>query len=641
MKLVSLAIFRGRGPVFWLGVGLFATMAVVVATSWWPDEWIDSGPTYEDRTASDWLTEAGAMQEENPFNPPGYFLKGVNFEDGEGSDAVKAFRAMGRDGILFLARTLKMPVREKICRNIFYKHEPPEWLGEALYKVLHLSKETDLPRERAAWVLAQLGPAVEPALPEMLRIFRRGDDYDPVTHQIDYAFRGMGDKMAFMVPDLSQGLKDTNSEHAVTCAEILGAIGPKAKAGLPALLNATNAGGELTQAAAFAIWDIDRETNVVVEVLARILKYPAAIVPSRAAQTDRSLRWSALKSLWRRGTDLRAVAPIVQQALYDSNSSVRDEAEKALQVIDPERLQATIDQLNRNAPLILQQIIASLQNGTNEIPSRAFTVIKFFGPKAESAVPALIEALNQKPLALPSHFGLSMRDQSIFQLLHRASTAIGAIGPMARDAVPALTNLLGRRENDAETYCEALGRMGPDAGKAIPVLEALFNATNGGIYSRRYPPGTGIIDAVRFAAARALVEITPTQASNTVNFLKKAEEERGRPEWNRYPMMSPFSAQVALWNSAQVALWKGGLEKNPPVTNLMAILSSKTVYSDSKLTAIQLLEEIGPEARPALPLLETFLKCGEPDRWDAAIAIQRIDPQEAARLGLPGLLLAY
>jgi hypothetical protein len=74
------------------------------------------------------------------------------------------------------------------------------------------------------------------------------------------------------------------------------------------------------------------------------------------------------------------------------------------------------------------------------------------------------------------------------------------------------------------------------------------------------------------------------------------------------------------------------MEKNPPVTNLMALLPDKD-ESISKLEAIQLLGEIGPEARPALPLLETFLKVGEKRRWDAAIAIQRIDPQEAARVG--------
>ena len=312
---------------------------------------------------------------------------------------------------------------------------------------------------------------------------------------------------------------------------------------------------------------------------------------------------------------------------------MRDEAERTLQQLDPERLQATIDQLNRNAPLILQQSIALLESGTYKVPYRGFTVIKFFGPKAESAVPVLIEMLSQKPLARPSYLMNSASGQNNVWLAPQASVAIGAIGPAARDAVPALTNLLAGKDYNRVDFCKALGGIGPDAGKAIPALEALLNGTNEDDRWGRYSDGRGRVnfgvnETVRFAAATALAEIAPDQASNAVNFLKKVNFQLvGTP----LPELS-----------AHVALWKGGMEKNPPVTNLMAILSKGTAANMYwELAAIQLLAEIGPEARPALPLLEEFLKPGEVLRWDAVIAIQRIDPQEAARLGLPGLLLAF
>jgi len=521
---------------------------------------------------------------------------------------------MGRDGVLFLAQNLEMPFRERIGRAIIYKYKNlPEWLGEVLGKVLNLSDRMVDQRLRTAYMLTQLGPAAGPALPEMLRVFRRADENDPVTYVVAEALESMGEKVAFMVPELIQGLKDTNLDRAVICAQILGAIGPKAKPAIPALLNAANAGGWQALSAAFAIWDIDRQTNVVVEALARDFAYqPQARLP-------------LLIGLRRRGMALKAAAPIAQQALYDPNETVRNEAEKTLQQLDPERLQATIDQLNQNAPLILQQTIALLESGKNKIPYHAFTVIKFFGPKTESAVPALIEMLNQEPPDPPSDLMNFAAVNRYLLSIRQALPAIVDIGPAARDAVPALTNLLERtnrfgiREFEVDV-CNALGAIGPNASEAIPVLEAILTRTNTSVRLRGRGgfvtlPGD---ETVHFAAARALVEIAPGRASNAVNFLKKVKPEL----------------------SAQVALWKAGMEKNPPVTNLMAILS-KAPYSYLPPDAFQLLAEIGPDARPALPLLETFLKPGENLRWDAAIAIQRIDPQEAARLGLPGLLLAY
>ena len=365
--------------------------------------------------------------------------------------------------------------------------------------------------------------------------------------------------MAFMVPELIQGLKNTNTEYGVACAKVLGAIGPKAKPALPALLSATNAGFRLAQSAAFAIWDIDHQTNVVVEILDDILKHQAAA------------RWPVLQELQRRGTALKTVAPIVQQCLFDPNDFVQAEAEKMLRQLSPELLQVTIDQLNRNAPLILQQSIAALQSRTRKIPPRAFTVIEFYGAKAQNAVPALIEVLNRAQPANTSSFGNSMGGQNNFWLPRQAALAIGAIGPAARDAVPALTNLLGRRDLNAENYCKALSGIGSNAVEAVPHLEKLLGSPS----------------SYDFAAARALMEIAPSQSSNAVNILKKAAEGQERFGRSRFlvgrapnavkqgrfqPTWYPSSKAL----SAQVALWKVGMEKNPPVTNLMAILSNSS-----------------------------------------------------------------
>src|ERR1022692_4545314 len=105
MKTVSLAIFRWRKPRFWLCVGLFAAVVALLMDVWWPDGF-GGGPIYQDRTASEWLAQAEPAVEEGSSN------------------AVEAFKAMGRDGVLFLARTLKMPGRERIAMVVWEKHRP-------------------------------------------------------------------------------------------------------------------------------------------------------------------------------------------------------------------------------------------------------------------------------------------------------------------------------------------------------------------------------------------------------------------------------------------------------------------------------------------------------------------------------------
>ena len=77
-----------------------------------------------------------------------------------------------------------------------------------------------------------------------------------------------------------------------------------------------------------------------------------------------------------------------------------------------------------------------------------------------------------------------------------------------------------------------------------------------------------------------------------------------------------------------------GLEKHAPVEEMMPPSGWQ------RMSALPLLGDIGPPARQALPYLEQILE-SDPEimcRRMAAIAIRKIDPQEAARLRLPGLL---
>jgi hypothetical protein len=90
--------------------------------------------------------------------------------------------------------------------------------------------------------------------------------------------------------------------------------------------------------------------------------------------------------------------------------------------------------------------------------------------------------------------------------------------------------------------------------------------------------------------------------------------------------------------SAAVPLWKLGLESQSPASDVLKAFEQNPGSDD--LAYIELLSDLGPKAKAALPKLETYLT---PDKgiWlrrKAAIAIRKIDPTEADRLGLPGTL---
>jgi len=83
------------------------------------------------------------------------------------------------------------------------------------------------------------------------------------------------------------------------------------------------------------------------------------------------------------------------------------------------------------------------------------------GPKAATAVPALIQALND-----PVNY-----------VRAPAADALGAIGPQAREAVHALADRLLLKDEDGfvlTSVAYALGDIGPAAKDALPVLRQVL-----------------------------------------------------------------------------------------------------------------------------------------------------------------------
>jgi hypothetical protein len=148
-----------------------------------------------------------------------------------------------------------------------------------------------------------------------------------------------------------------------------------------------------------------------------------------------------------------------------------------------------------------------------------------------------------------------------------AAQALGMIGPEARKAVPALAaKLTLGRKWIVKCAAIALGRIGPEAMDSIPALTTLLEKG----------------ENYRVDAARALWKIDPRRSAEIVPKVVAILEEQRSGQGSNEPMDSDF------------------------------------------FSAMELMGEMGPEARAAVPVLRRNLKGGAKAR--AAWALWRIQP---------------
>jgi HEAT repeat protein len=538
-------------------------------------------------------------------------LKGTNVE--------MAFKAMGSNAAPFLASELDRRPSKLDEKLSDFPRKPyvPEMVYEhSLHKVVRVIDG----RREAAYLLNELGPDAEPALPVLLRIFREGDEYEMVQTYVNNTLEQMRDRIAFMVPELLENLTNNQPHVRVLCARMLGSIGPKAKPAVPALLRATESGdwhGWLAYTAGKALLTIDGQTNVTLRVLTNALN-----------GTNTTIRLFALMDLGKLGPVAKTVAPAIQEVLHDSDEQMRNEAVKALKEIEPTLLESRLQEMNQQAAANIARLIEMIRTGEYPQRYRAVEALSLFGPDAKDAVPVLIQALDAPVMVR------AMADIAQHNLWRVIADALGEIGPDARAAVPKLVELIRKSKQYAGmSYCPALGKIGTNASLAVPVLQSLLQDEN---------------LRLRLAAADALIMIAPPACSNVVavltNLLNEPElatvwvvDEKGvARRSDRKDLQNPESVFAKI--SVSVALWRLGLEKEPPI-EVLAELAGKDPSAGGELWAIKLLGEIGPAAKPALPALRGVL-----DRKStyygraAAIAIRHIDRDEFDRLGLPGML---
>lgn len=560
-------------------------------------------PMHEGQAASFWL--------DHIYTPPNGMMQ-----------TIKAFKGMGSNAVPFLVKTLERKPSKlgEFADDKLYKDGLNDHVPKSLVKALPSAMRVEDRREHAAFLIGQIGPDAAAAIPALMRVLTDQTEGWRIEGEVRGALLAMGEKLSGQVPEFITYLKSNDRETRQLGAVLLASVGPKAQAAVPALLKAAESrDGWVSLSVARALWNIGRQTNVAV-----------GIYISSLQSTNSTHRQLALIYLRQMGPAAKAAGPQVQATLKDSDDLVRREAEKTLREVDPGLLQSSLLGMNEQIPAVLAKLIQAIQSGEFQDRFRAVETILVFGPDAKPAVPGLIEFLTGPAPQRPGPFAAF----GMMNARRSAAEALAEIGPEARAAVPALIGLLKEhRDYYRASYCKALGRIGPDAKEAVPVLEEALQDDNRGI---------------RLAAAVALTRITPQQASNAVAVLKSLQKD---PElatvWvtdgsgvakqtSQKDFQNPASRFFRL--SASVPLWRLGLEAEPPVTAIIEELNRP--YRSEGISFVELLGDIGPEAKAALPTLTKFLN---PDRFvrlrrAVAIAIRKIDPNEAAKLGLPGVL---
>lgn len=562
--ILALILLAGAGTALWLA-GVF-----------------DQEPRYQGRPASYWLDLA---------------CKGTNVDE--------AFKAMGSNAAPFLARALeKKPssLNEKLSDFRLRRHVPEVLRKYFLERVVRIIEG----RQEAARLLSELGPDAEPALPVLLRIFREGDERELVQTYVNNTLVAMGDRIAFMVPELLQNLTNNQPHIRVLCAQMLGSIGPKAKPAVPVLLEATESsdwGGWLALSAGKALMSIDGQTNVALRVLTNALQH-----------TDSTMRQFALMDLRKLGPAARAATPAVQKALRDPDAQVREEASKTLNEIDAQELQRAVIRMNEELADQADRLIDKVRNAPFAEQMRAVEALSVIGPDAMKAVPVLMDVLRQTTVTnFPAPLAVKALEFSALNGLRTAAAnALGAIGPQAHAATP----LLVERMRDQDSYtaircCRALGKIGPDAKEAIPALRIALDDANANI---------------RLAAARALIRIDAGNAA-IQSLLKELE--------------SHSESMIRL--AARVGLWELDRTQPSPLPDLIVVLKERNEASIQlaieKACAAELLGDLGPTAKEAIPLLTPLLHSAVSEtQRTSANAIRNIDHETWTQLGLPGPL---
>jgi len=266
-----------------------ALLAALIALVW---AW-HSGPSYQGRSIGQWFYAAADFS-----SPP------------DRDRDREAFRAMGAQAVPFLIQKLEAAPSRELMRWLSFSQTASE-----IYR-----QRKEMWRDRAAYLLGEMGPAAKPAETNLIRATTSGNWYLQGAAQVALM------KLRQEPPDpLIEKLKDTSDWTAwYQNALMVGAFGPGAEPAIPILLDSLKHTNNIIQAhALIALGMIARQPDQCVPVIAPFLSSP-----------DVALRQKAMYALHEFGANALAARSLIQIALSDADPWVRARARNALKRID-------------------------------------------------------------------------------------------------------------------------------------------------------------------------------------------------------------------------------------------------------------------------------------------------------------------
>ncbi|MFC1462410.1 HEAT repeat domain-containing protein [Verrucomicrobiota bacterium] len=450
----------------------------------------------------------------------------------------------------------------------------------AMIKALH-SKDRELVY-LTLQSLKKFGGDSRDAVPILIEILGRKED-TVLFDLIALTLRKFGTDAAAAVPAMSDVLarsKDETLAHKIF--DVLHDLGPLARGALPAVAALQNdTRYRMAMRTAYILERIAPEDED---------RIPAFIIALKSLQ--RKVAKQAADRLAKMGPKAAPAVPGLIEALDSKHPRVQRAACETMEAIGPAAIAAV--------PALTQRV----KHNDYEFASRAARALGGIGPGAAPAVPTMVELLRP----YPRQYTMATANPGMLEdirlktlLCEGLRDGLKGIGP--KHAVPPLIKAAtGKHRDRALGALQMLQLIGKDAPAAAPALTGLTESEDRGI---------------AHGATRALITVKPAAVDTVLAAMNTSMAHRDSGTVND---------AVRIVGSLVPRL-KTPAQRQLATKGLIAAVSRKG--TDFRMTTIEILGKLGPDAKEAVPALrEAYIV---KDLHGAAkSALEKIQPGKAA-----------
>jgi hypothetical protein len=314
-------------------------------------------------------------------------------------------------------------------------------------------------------------PGIDPSelLPALIGLLREperapgGGDQQQAFQQslaASFAFQALGEEILLMPNEIRAMLRDPRQRW--NSLQVIQRLGPKAA------IFADDLMAQLDAALPRRMFDApDALAAVIRDDASRVRR-----IVDRLDHASPAIAEGAADTLYSLGTRAAQLVPATVETLLAianrGDSPVRAPAVTAL------------GQVTRGTDVAVDALLAFSRSSDNRIRGVAITALGDVGRQPEKVVPRLIEALDDYEETDP--------DWKYYSAHERVVRALQAFGEAAAPAVPALSARVRRKEDELDRgVIVTLGKLGPAAREALPLLERLAEEEGYGEEDFRLP----------------------------------------------------------------------------------------------------------------------------------------------------------